>query len=86
MNFIQNHLKRIMPQTKTNVYYIDNIWSLDKLDSKDYGLKNNRGFRFVLVIIDNFRKFGWTVSVKIENAQSINSFENILISSKRKWI
>ena len=70
---------------KTNVYYIDDIWSLDILDLKDYGPKNNRGFRYVLVIIDNFSKYGWTIPLKNKNAQTIrDSFENILINSKRK--
>ena len=70
---------------KTNVYYIDDIWSLDILDLKDYGPENNRRYRYVLVIIDNFSKYGWTVPLKNKNAQTIkDSFENILISSKRK--
>ena len=70
---------------KTNVYYIDDIWSLDILDLKDYGPENNRGYRYVLVIIDNFSKFGWTIPLKNKNARTIkNSLENILISSKRK--
>ena len=69
---------------KTNVYYIDDIWSLDILDLKDYGPKNNRGYRYVLVIIDNFSKFGWTIPLKNKNAQTIkDSFEKILIKSKR---
>ena len=70
---------------KTDVYHIDDIWSLDILDLKDYGLENNRGCRYVLVIIDNFSKYGWTVPLKNKNAQTIkDSFENILINSKRK--
>ena len=70
---------------KTNVYNIDDIWSLDILDLKDYGPKNNRGYRYVLATIDNFSKFGWTIPLKNKNAQTIkDSFENILINSKRK--
>ena len=69
---------------KTDVYHIDDIWSLDILDLKDYGPENNRGYRYVLVIIDNFSKFGWTIPLKNKNAQTIkDSFENILKSSKR---
>ena len=69
---------------KTDVYHIDDIWSLDILDLKDYGPKNNRNYRYVLVIIDNFSKFGWTIPLKNKNAQTIkDSFENVLISSKR---
>ena len=70
---------------KTDVYYIDDIWSLDILDLKNYGPKNNRGYRYVLVIIDNFSKYGWTVPLKNKSAQTTkDSFENIIISSKRK--
>ena len=75
--------KKNFPTNETDVYYIDDIWSKDILDLKDYGPENNRGYRNVLVIIDNFSKFGWTVPFK--NAQTIkDSFEKILISSKRK--
>ena len=77
--------KKYYATNKTDVYFIDGIWSLDILDLKDYGPKNNRGYRYVLVVIDNFSKFGWTVPLKNKNAQTIkDSFENILKSSKRK--
>ena len=70
---------------KTDVYHIDDIWSLDILDLKDYGSENNRGYRYVLVTIDNFSKFGWTIPLKNKKALTIkDSFENILIISKRK--
>ena len=76
--------KKNYATNKTNVYYIDDIWSLDILDLKDYGPENNRGYRYVFVILDNFSKFGWTTPLKNKNAQTIkDSSENILISSKR---
>ena len=30
---------------KTNVFHVDDIWSFDIIDLKDYGLENNRGYR-----------------------------------------
>ena len=77
--------KKNYATNKTDVYHIDDIWSLDLLDLKDYGPENNRNYRYVLVIIDIFSKFGWTVSLKNKHAQTKkDSFENILIKSKRK--
>ena len=77
--------KKYYPTNKTDVYYIDDIWSLDISDLKDYGPKNNRDYRYVLVTIDNFSKFGWTVPLKNKNAiTKKDSFENIMLSSKRK--
>ena len=70
---------------ETDVYYIDNIWSLDILDRKDYGPENNRGYRYVLLIIDNFSKFCWTVLLKNKNAQTIkDSFEKSFKKFKNK--
>ena len=56
-NFSKPH-KQNYATNKTDVYHIDDIWSSDILDLKDYGLKNNRGYRYVFVIIDSFSKFG----------------------------
>ena len=77
--------KKYYPTNKTDVYHIDDIWSLNILDLKDYGPENIRGYRYLLVVIDDFSKFGWTIPLKNKNAQKIkDSFENIFISSKRK--
>ena len=76
--------KKYYPTNKTDVYYIDDIWSPENLDLKDYGPENNRGYRYVFVTIDNFSKNGWTTPLKNKNAQTIkDSFENILINSKK---
>ena len=76
--------KKKYATNKTNVYHIDDVWSLDILDLKDYGPENIRGYRYVFVVLDNFSKFGWIKPLKNKNAQTIkDSFENILINSRR---
>ena len=70
---------------KINIYHIDDTWSIDLLDLNDYGPKNNRGYRYCLIIIDNFSKYGWAIPIKNKNSQTIkDTFEHILTSSKRK--
>ena len=41
---------------KTDVYHINNAWSSDILDLKDYGVENNKGYRYVFVLVNNFSK------------------------------
>ena len=77
--------KRNYSTKKTDVYHMDDVWSLEMLDLKNHGPENNRGYRFVLVIIDNLSKFGRTIPYKNKNALTMkDSFENFLISLKRK--
>ena len=64
---------------------IDDIWSSDLLDKNDYGPINNRGYRYILVVIDNFSKTGWTIHLKNKYAQSMtDAFSENIKSSKRK--
>ena len=76
--------KKNYSRNKTDVYHIDDIWSLDNSDLKDYGPQNIKGYRHVLVAINNFSKFGWTIPIRNKKSIKINSFEKILIPSKRK--
>ena len=79
---IRNKLGRTIPN-ETDVYHIDDIWSLGISDFKDCAPENIRNYRYILVIFDNFCKFGWRGPLENKNAQTIeDSFENILITSK----
>ena len=51
----------------------------------DYGIKKNKGYRCILVLIDSFCKFGWTIPLKNKYEESItDAFSQIPKSSKRK--
>ena len=77
--------KKNYPTNKTIIKSIDDTWSSDLLDMNDYGIKNNKGYRCILVVIDNFSKFGWTIPVKNKYAQSItDAFSQIIKTSRRK--
>ena len=50
---------------------------------KDEYAENNKRYRLILVVPDNFSKFGWTLAPKNKNSQKVKDLENILIISKR---
>ena len=78
-------LKKNYAPNKTDVYHIHDNWRMGILDLKDYGPGNNKEHRYVLVVKDNFSKFGWTVPLKNKKAEIMkDSFEKNFISSKRK--
>ena len=69
---------------KRDVYHIDDIWILDILDLEGYGPENNRAYRYILAIMDNFSKFGWTIPLKNKNAQTIKDFRKCFDKFKKK--
>ena len=70
---------------KTMNKSIDDTWSSDLLDMNDYGPKNNRDYRYILVVIDNLSEFGWTIPLKYKYSQSItDAISQIIKTSPRK--
>ena len=62
----------------------DNIWGAELADIQLLS-KFNKGFRFLLCVIDIFSKYAWVVSLKDKKGISIvNAFQIILKESKRK--
>ena len=77
--------KKNYETNKTLLKSIDDTWSADLLQMDDYGVKNNRGYKYILTVIDNFSKFGWTVPLKNKFAKTVTEeFSNIINNSKRK--
>ena len=62
----------------------DNIWGADLADMQLIS-KFNKGFRFLLCVIDIFSKYAWVIPLKDKKDISIvNAFQIILKESKRK--
>ena len=77
--------KKNQPTKKTLIKSIDDTWSSDLLDMNDYSPKNNKGYRYTLVVIDNFSNFRWTFPLKNKYAQSkTDAFSQIIKTSGRK--
>ena len=73
------------PTNKIVYNSIDEIWSIDLADFSDYKTSNNKGFRYIFVVIDNYSKYLWTTPLKNKYSQTVtNEFSNILTTSKRK--
>ena len=73
------------PTNKIVYNHTDEIWSIDLADMIDYKISNNKGFRYIFIIVDNFSKYLWAIPLKNKYSQTItNEFSDILTKSKRK--
>ena len=71
---------------KRKVYssFRDSIWGVDLADMQLMS-KFNKGFRFLLCVIDVFSKYAWVIPLKDKKSISIvNAFQIILKKSNRK--
>ena len=73
------------PTNKIIYNHVDEIWSIDLADFSDYKTSNNKGFKYIFIVIDNFSKYLWAIALKNKYSQTItNEFSNLITTSKRK--
>ena len=80
---VETHYYKIN-ERKVYSTFKDNIWGVDLADMQLIG-KFNKGFRFLLCVIDIFSKDAWVIHLKDKKGVSIaNAFQSILKKSYRK--
>lgn len=62
---------------------IDDLWQADLIDMQMFK-KNNKGYTFILIVIDSFSKFAWAIPVKNKTKNEIsNAFDKLLSKGRR---
>ena len=81
---LHRRIIRKFPKRKVIPGSFDNIWGADLADMQLIS-KYNKGFRFLLCVIDLYSKYAWVVPVKDKKGVTITSaFKTILKQSGRK--
>ena len=71
--------KKNYPTNKIVYNHIDEIWSINLTDMIDYKTSNNKGFRYIFLIKDNFSKYTWCIPLRNKYGETITKeFSNIL--------
>ena len=61
---------------------VDEIWAADLVDMQSFS-KYNNGFKYILMIIDVFSKYGWAIPLKTKNGIGVaNALRTIFIKNK----
>ena len=75
---------RKFSRRKVHSPFIDNIWGADLADTQLIS-KLDKGFRFLLCVIDIYTKYAWVIPLKDKKAITItDAFQKIEDESKRK--
>ena len=56
---------------------VDAIWAADLVEMQSFS-RSNKGFKYILMIIDVFSKYGWAVPLKSKTGVEVNkAFQNL---------
>lgn len=84
VNELHRYAKRKFKRRRIIIKGLDETWQADLIDLSAH-YRKNKGFKYILIVIDNFSKYTWGESLKKKSAEEVSDkFEKILKSSKRK--
>ena len=76
-------VRKNFPRRKTLARHVDHIWQADLIDMQQIS-KENRGFRYILTVIDILSRYAFAIPVKNKTGKSmIDAFKKIFNKSKR---
>ena len=76
--------KRKFERRRVIVFEIDDIWGADLVEVQEWSQKN-KGFRYMLNIIDIFSKFVWCIPLKDKTGQTVSdAFKQVVKETNRQ--
>lgn len=64
---------------------IDDLWQADLVELQPYSDKN-KGYRYLLTVIDTFSKFAWAIPLKTKTALDTTAAMESILKGKRKCL
>ena len=81
-------IRRNFPKRRVIVHNVDDIWCSDLVDMQKLS-KWNKGYKYLLTVLDLFSKYGWIVPLKTKTGLEVSkAFESIFKKAKPKklWV
>ena len=76
-------MRRKFQRRKVEVYGVDDIWGADLVDMQEWS-RNNKGYKYMLNVIDVYSKYAWSVPLKDKKGDTTTeAFKYIVKNSNR---
>lgn len=75
-------VRKNFPRRKVITLGIDDLWAADLMIMSNYS-KENKGFKYILNVIDTFSKYVWAKPLRRKNGKDVTeAFEDIILDAK----
>lgn len=75
--------RRNYPRRRVITHGYDDLWQADLVDMQPYA-KVNKGFKYILTVIDVLSKYAWAIPLKSKSAKDVRAAFTVIISDSRK--
>lgn len=83
VNELHKAVRKNFKRRRTIIKGLDDLWQMDLAEMSNYA-RENKGFKYIFVVIDCFSKFAWTKPIKTKSGEEVTrAMDDIFIESKR---
>ena len=82
-NELHKPIKRNVPWRRVITTGIDKIWCSDLVEMQQFS-KWNKGYRYLLMVLDLFSKYGWIVPLKDKKGETVTQAFKTIFKEGRK--
>lgn len=75
-------VRRNFPRRSVKLLSIDDLWQADLIEMIPYS-RENKGFRYILAVIDCFSKYAWAVGIKRKTAKDVAEAFKVVLSKRK---
>ena len=83
MDELHKPIKRNFTRRQVIVNHIDERWSSDLVEIQQFS-KWNKGYRYLLMVLDVFSKYGWIVPLKDKKGETVTEAFKLIFKEGRK--
>lgn len=83
INEIHRSARVNFPRRHVILKDIDDLWQADLMDMQSFS-KFNNNCKYILVVIDGFSKYAWTIPLKQKDKQTVSEAFNTLLSREKR--
>ena len=69
-NELHKQVRRRFDKRTVFANQVDDIWTADLVDMSSFS-RSNKGYKYLLTVIDVFRKYGWIVPLKPKTGKEV---------------
>lgn len=83
VNELHKPARRNFPRRRVIIKGFDDLWQADLAEFTTYS-RDNRGYNYILVVIDCFSKFVWALAVKKKSSANVSEAMHKILRGSRK--
>jgi len=76
-------IRRKFTRRQVNVFEVDEVWGSDLVEMQEWS-RQNKGYRYMLNVIDVFSKYAWSIPLKDKMGETVTEAFKLIVKNSNR--